>query len=280
MLGVRTAHIHLGPHKTGSTSFQLLMQKKEGFLEGNGVAYVSRHSRCRSAYVGWREGFARVLKKVILSGFDDPELFGLLVGQFEMLRPIFGECSGLIFSDENILGWPVGHFYGPYKGSRRAVSYYPAMKVVLTAFVSAFSKEFDQINFYMVKRDWLGQVKSLYKDFFRKYYHAGCVSQEKYLSYLEQCGAQQSFERFWEEAGSFPGVCVLPYSPSSGRILLEHLGAGLGLPLVQFAGEMTRSNPSVEDRLMEKMIRLHPYLRERKSRYSDKEFDELKNLLS
>ena len=277
---MRTAHIHLGPHKTGSTSFQLLMQKKEGFLAGNGVAYLSRHSRFRAVYVRWREGYSKVLKKMILSGLDDSGLFGLLVSQFEALAPVVGECSGLIFSDENILGWPLGHFYGPYKGSRRAVSYYPAMKTVLAAFASALSREFDEINFYMVRRDWLGQVKSLYKDFFRKYYHAGCVSEENYLSYLEQCGARQSFERFWEEACSSPGVHVLPYSPSSGKILLEHLGAGLDLPLVRFAGEMTRSNPSVEDGLMEKMIRLHPYLRERKSRYSDKEFDELKKLLS
>jgi len=256
------------------------MQEKEDFLNQSGVCFVSQHSRSRPEYMKWRKGFGEVLKKVDFGGLEGQEAFNLLVHQFERLMPFVGEHSGLIFSDENILGWPLGHYYGRYQASRRVGSFYPSLRVVLEAFATVLSRKFDVVSFYLVKRNWLEQVKSLYKDFFRKYYHEGCIPFEDFLASLECHQAQQSFDRFWEEAASFPNARLISYSSSSGEVLLKFLDEGLGLPLMQYSGGMPRSNSSLDDGLVEKMIALYPYLRLGRSRYSDREFNFLRKLLS
>ena len=256
------------------------MQKKEDFLNQSGVCFVSQHSRSRPEYMKWREGFGEVLKKVDFGGLEGQEAFNLLVHQFEALMPFVGEHSGLIFSDENILGWPLGHYYRRYKASRRVQFFYPSWRVVLEALSSVFSKEFDRVSFYVVERDWGNCVKSLYKDFFRKYYHKECVLLKDFMAYLEGCDARQSFDRFWVEVASFPDAHVIPYSSSSGEVLLKFLDEGLGLPLLQFSGEISVSNSSLKDEVLDKMIKLHPYLRRGRSKYSDVEFRFLQGLLS
>ena len=136
------------------------------------------------------------------------------------------------------------------------------------------------MNFYVVKRNWNEQLKSLYKDFFAKYLHQDCITLKAFSSSLESCGSRRSFDRFWEEFAVFPCARVIPYSSSWGEVLLEYLQGGLGVHLVQFSGEMSRSNASLDDELIEKLIGLYPFLREGRSRYSSKEFKFLKKLLS
>ena len=172
---MKVAHIHLGPHKTGSTALQLYLRDKEDFLGRNDISFMSQHSRSRPQYLEWRAVFSRIVNRVSVGEVKDRESFDALLNQFGSLMPILGQHSSLVFSDENIMGRPVGHFYGRYEASRRVDSYYPAFRLILESFECVLSGRFDQVLFYVVKRDWLDQVKSLYKDFFRKYYHLGCV---------------------------------------------------------------------------------------------------------
>ena len=256
------------------------MQKKEEYLKQRGVSFVSQHCRARADYMRWRKGFSGVLKKVDSGKIERQESVDLLVRQFEMLMSFVGTCSGLIFSDENVLGWPLGHYYGRYQVAQRVDSFYPSLNVILEAFESVLSREFDCVNFYVVKRNWNEQLKSLYKDFFAKYLHEDCITLKAFSSSIESCGSRRSFDRFWEEFAVFPCARVIPYSSSWGEVLLEYLQGGLGVHLVQFSGEMSRSNASLDDELIEKLIGLYPFLREGRSRYSSKEFKFLKKLLS
>lgn len=275
------AHIHLGPHKTGSTALQLYLRNKEDFLGENDISFLSQHSRSRSQYLEWRAVFSRVVNRVSVGEMKDEDSFEALSNQFRSLMPILGQHSSLVFSDENIMGRPVGHFYGRYEASRRVDSYYPAFRLILASFECALSQKFDQVLFYLVKRDWLDQARSLYKDFFRKYYHVACIPEDKFLLFLEDCGAPETYNIFWDEVALLPNVKVFPYSCSSAEAMLQKIGEDFCLSLSPLPGErLEKCNVSLDDGIVEKMIRLHPFLLRDRPRYSDQEFFHLVKLFS
>ena len=275
------AHIHLGPHKTGSTAFQLYLQRKEDFFKKNHISFVSQHSCLRPEYFQWRATFSKAVNRICAGESSDQESFDELLRCFHALISLVGQNAGLIFSDENIIGRPLGHFYGRYEVSRRVEAYYPAFKVIIAAFRSALSQGCDQVFFYLVKRDWPSLVKSLYKDFFRKYYHLGCASEDDFLTFLGDCGARQTYDSFWGEVSELSGVMVVPYSLSSAQLLLESIDANLRLSFAPLSGEMPRKcNISLDDEIINKMIDLYPFLARNRERYSDEEFYRLVKLLS
>ena len=218
---------------------------------------------------------------MLLGEACEEKSYEALLNCFHVLISLVGENVSLIFSDENIIGRPLGHFYGRYEVSRRVEAYYPAFRLIISAFRSALRQEFDQVSFYLVERDWQGLAKSLYKDFFRKYYHLDCSSEDDFLAFLGSCGARVSYESFWKEVSGLSDVKIVPYSCSSAELLLEGVAANLCFSLSPLPGEMLeKRNVSLDDKIVDKMIKLHPYLSRNRERYSDREFLCLVSLLS
>ncbi|MBY6212248.1 hypothetical protein KUV95_11865 [Microbulbifer agarilyticus] len=156
---------HLGPHKTGTTSFQSALAKAEVQINNSGISILNVQSRFSNNYRKWRESYAREIHSFLLEKQDRKVTIERLSRKFSELKEISEmHDSALIVSDENLLGVPPGHFIA--RSEKRARDFYLATPVVIEAISKAF--EGFAVEVILVKRDLKGFLCSSYRDFISK----------------------------------------------------------------------------------------------------------------
>ena len=156
---------HFGPHKTGTTSFQHLLNKNEENFSKNKIEVLSVRSKNSSSYKEWRKGYAKILHSHLLNKTNKKTTQKRLEDQLLLLKSIAPkDTKTIIISDENLLGPPPGHFIA--KRTKKITSFYGAAPLVFKAINSAFHDS--KITALLVERNLTELVCSLYRDFIYK----------------------------------------------------------------------------------------------------------------
>ena len=150
---MRRAFIHLGPHKTGSTSFQEMLAKNEQGLNSKGVGFICQWASNRKKHLEWRGKYSRDLRKGINDGLDIADLVNNLRPHFRHLISWADSYNDIIISDENILGWPLGHYILDNKNQQN-FAFYPAAQAVFRALRLELSAIYDDVSFCVINRKW------------------------------------------------------------------------------------------------------------------------------
>lgn len=159
--------VHLGPHKTGTTSLQILLESNEELLSSKGIGLLTVRSSKSNIYKHFRNSYTRALHRYLLSTKSS---YADFVAIDKMIRALRGmillandNYSQVIISDENLLGPQVGHYYA---GKQLARDPYPAAFIVLSSLISAFGDRLDAI--YLIRREFSSWLLSVYKDYMVK----------------------------------------------------------------------------------------------------------------
>lgn len=156
---------HLGPHKTGTTSFQSLLFDNIKQLEDNGIYVLSVRSDISIYYKAWRVEYTKVLQGYLIGKIKYEVAKSKLV---KLLSSVIHDSNiharTLLFSDENLLGPMPGHHFSGKKG--RETGFYTAHKLVFESIKEASG----DIPFRIVvcKRDFHSTIISAYKDYVSK----------------------------------------------------------------------------------------------------------------
>jgi len=156
---------HLGPHKTGTTSFQSLLFDNIKQLESNGIYILSVRSDISIYYKAWRIEYTKVLHGYLNGRIVYEVAKSKLV---KLLASVIHDSSiharTLLFSDENLLGPMPGHHFAGKKG--RESGFYKAHSLVFESIKEASG----DIPFRIVvcKRDFHSTIVSTYKDYVSK----------------------------------------------------------------------------------------------------------------
>jgi hypothetical protein len=159
--------VHLGPHKTASTSLQLLLESSEDALSSNKIGLLTVRSKKSCIYKHFRNAYTRSLHQYLDSGNSTKADFYALLEMTKALRGMLllanDGYSQMIISDENLLGPQVGHYYA---GTRFSGSLYPAATIVFTSLTIAFGQSLNSV--FLVKREFSSWLLSVYKDYLTK----------------------------------------------------------------------------------------------------------------
>lgn len=156
-------YIHLGPHKTGTTSFQGVLEEKESLLDERGFSLVTVRSSNSGFYKLWRSTYISAIHSFLLGAIDALELKKRLINKLFILKEEFNGRK-MILSDENLLGPMPGHFFAKQMG--REKGFYSAYQVVLEAMNIVFGKY--ELRVSLCERNVSEMVLSFYRDFAAK----------------------------------------------------------------------------------------------------------------
>lgn len=160
----QSAVIHLGPHKTGTTSFQSLLEYNEKELIKSNFSLVTVRSSHKNHYKEWRKKYANVVQGYLIGRFTSGLALKQLCELFCELINEFPENKSLVLSDENLLGPMPGHYFAGRRG--RETGFYSARKIVFEAIFKAFSAY--EIKIIICRRDEVDFITSSYRDFISK----------------------------------------------------------------------------------------------------------------
>lgn len=193
--------LHIGPHKTATTSLQGMLFRSESLLCKNGILYLGAHSSRSEAYLQWRKGYMKTLVKLVYCIQECqyhmiPALSQDLIDQFTMLRTLALPVGSVIISDENILGPMVGHTTGKFlcKG------FYPAYDIIFSAISCVFGG--DNSKICITKRNLSSWLISVYRDMVAKI--LGNLEPERFLLNVPSTiwhDQQMFYNRFTEGFG-------------------------------------------------------------------------------
>ncbi len=159
-------YLHLGPHKTGTTSFQYLLEKNESFLISKNICLLTVRSTKAKEYKKWRREYGGIIQRYIASEYKNYnktlEKLQLVIGKLAILVDV--NCDKLIISDENLLGPIPGHSFPNNKGYEKY--FYSAHDVIFESMYLHFGKNLKTLM--LVQRDIYGFIISSYRDYILK----------------------------------------------------------------------------------------------------------------
>lgn len=160
---VQKVVLHLGPHKTGTTSFQNMLEENESQLHDAGLSLFTVRSCNSNSYKIWRNEYTKILQGFLLGKMSEKLAVDSLVEKFIDFQNLISDscCKGIILSDENLLGPVPGHFYAGCLGRER--NFYSAHKVVFSAIKIAFSSKTLQV--LVCEREFDDFIVSSYRDY-------------------------------------------------------------------------------------------------------------------
>lgn len=170
--------LHIGPHKTATTSLQAILLRSESSLSNNGILYLGAHSSRSEVYLQWRTRYMKTLVRLVYCILESKHhmiapLSHDLTDQFTLLRALATPAESVIISDENILGPMVGHTTGQFlcKG------FYPAYDIIFSSISRAFCHDYTKVC--VVRRPLSSWLISVYKDMVAKI--LGNIEPERFL---------------------------------------------------------------------------------------------------
>lgn len=211
---MKKAVFHLGPHKTGTTALQLLLKANESWLAEHNALFISQHSSLHRGYLDWRARF--VMARDLGKDASLVELFDELFDIYGLSR----KTSAILYSDENLIGKPIGHFASS-RCVARVNEYYPLAFTVIEAAKTALFKRGFSPQFVLTQRSWRNLKESIFKDYFMKYYPGRASSKAKFYEYLKSVSAKKSYDEFWLKCKLFEGVTIVDYAENASASILK-----------------------------------------------------------
>ncbi|WP_346839867.1 hypothetical protein [Microbulbifer sp. SAOS-129_SWC] len=215
--------LHLGPHKTGTTSFQAALAKSEKELARKDVTVLGVQSAHSNKYRKWRKQYAKNLHSFLLGKSSRHKTINELCKRLNELRKIPTDLKRtIIISDENLLGVPPGHFVA--NSGRRARDFYRAAPLVLEATQRAFSDS--DVDVLFVERNLRDFLCSTYRDFalkMQKSEHLNDFVDSLSYDFVDQ------YEEFFSNIGPNKTISVKIYDfrdfiHNTNRIVSEQIG--------------------------------------------------------
>ncbi|WP_165735334.1 WcbI family polysaccharide biosynthesis putative acetyltransferase [Pseudoalteromonas sp. C8] len=190
--------LHLGPHKTGTTSFQNILEKNEGLLTSESIGLITIRSNFSDSYKSLRNDYTKVLQAALLVDKADEEV--VIIKLANILNSIVETMQGeqpsikkILISDENLLGPLVGHYFANRKGRER--NFYTLHKLVFSAMKVAFGSNLEQV--ILGDRGCEHFIKSSYKDFISKLTDAESL---KYFRDNLSSSVDEQYDMFFKNA--------------------------------------------------------------------------------
>jgi len=159
--------VHLGPHKTGTTSFQNILEANERELNNNNINLITVRSSFSLEYKRLRNKYTIILQGALISDSLENEL---VIDKLSSVLKEMVACTStketelVLLADENLLGPPTGHYFAGRKG--RELGYYSLHKLVFRSIKMAFGDQLEKI--IITDRGFSGFLPSSYKDFISK----------------------------------------------------------------------------------------------------------------
>ncbi len=162
-------YLHLGPHKTGTTSFQKYLEDNESNLNQEGFNLITARSNLAAQYKEFRKSHTRCAQQSVMQTPDEIEPMVNRLSEIwqdftNLLNPSY---SKVIISDENLLGPMLGHYFAKMKG--RETGIYQAKVIVLKGLKKAMGNNIKKI--LLCRRDLYSFLTSSYRDFIIKLNH-------------------------------------------------------------------------------------------------------------
>ncbi|MBE7213922.1 hypothetical protein IGW68_01960 [Shewanella benthica] len=262
-------YIHLGHHKTASTSFQNFLELNEAYLNSNKIGLVTVRSKFSTAYKELRVDYTRIIQGSLLS--KSPNMEQIIHQLVQVLKELFSLVSHdgfehIIISDENLLGPPTGHFFAGRKG--RETGFYSSSELVFKALKIAFGYKLEKV--FVTERGADSFLRSSHKNFVLKLQDSEIFSlfqQEMDDDYEKQY--RDLFTNFrtiiGEQAHVFDFKCFIS---DYGKALDLVLSRKLTLP-----NKLTnKSNASISERGVELGVIMSKYLSSNEERNAFKKF--------
>jgi hypothetical protein len=258
---IKEVYIHLGPHKTATTSVQHLLEKNEVYLAKNSFHLLTVRSGNSRDYLAWRNKYTGIIQGFLLGKISEKVCSDGLAKLFEeLISNVPIDKTKLILSDENLLGPMPGHYFAGRNGRER--NFYKASDLVFSVISKAFKNK--SLKVLLCKRDYKDFVLSSYRDFIAKLTDA-----EDLLDYFKGFGIKgnEDYNAFYS---SFSDV----FGSESQVISFEDLTLNLSLQVSQFINqELTENinkiaNTSLSWRAVEVALLVIPLLKSNEERVS------------
>lgn len=156
--------VHLGPHKTGTTTLQHALEVNERALREAGIGLLTVRASNAARYKTWRTGYTRHLQGALLPAAgmrrSEESLRERLARTLAELPALAAAPRSMLLSDENLLGPMLGHSFA---GKHRVQHVYGRHEDVFGAVLDAFGSA--DLTVYLVKRDFADWTMSSFKDF-------------------------------------------------------------------------------------------------------------------
>jgi hypothetical protein len=159
--------VHLGPHKTATTSFQNLLESNESRLIENDISLITVASAHGHEYKKLRSKYTRIIQGYLLS--DEKNEIDIISQLSKVLKDMISiipenKNGYVVISDENLLGPLPGHFFANRKG--RELGFYRAHDLVFKSINIAFNNRLAKV--LLTDRGCEDFLSSSYKDFIGK----------------------------------------------------------------------------------------------------------------
>lgn len=218
--------LHLGPHKTATTTVQNFIAKNESDFEENGYGVMTVRSKNGTRYAKARDSYTRALQTYLLSSCDvtarEKAVKEMSLGLKEMLGISQGGPANLILSDENILGPVVGHKFAK---NHIAFEVYGAISVVIESIKNATAG--CDVKVILCRRPFESWLLSCFKDLVSKMKEL--VTPEDYVSRISSEACEQYDALFFDFKKAFSDVHILDFeeleSSGTSGFLKEFLSA-------------------------------------------------------
>lgn len=162
---VKKVVIHFGPHKTGTTSFQALLESCQDQLANHKVGLLTVRSKYSEQYKIWRVQYTKIVQGFLLGNIQEDvarEKITQLYRELELCVDMPSDT--IVISDENLLGPIPGHPFA--KNTGIDAGFYSAFPLVVDAIKDAYADK--ELHVIVVKRDFEGFLCSAYRDFILK----------------------------------------------------------------------------------------------------------------
>ncbi len=193
--GGRKIWLHLGPHKTGTTYIQSILEKIEPSLFDIGCKLITVRSSSSGSYKDARIRFTRVLQGYLLSGkpLNDVVVERLTAALVEIFDTAGGDK--VILSDENLMGPLLGHHFA---GDNTATGPYDALPLLVSAIERLVLVHGYQVErILLLRRDYSQWLQSVYKDYIRKLRLP--ISPMKFIERIRD-DASSTYEKLFEKS--------------------------------------------------------------------------------
>ncbi|GLX81283.1 hypothetical protein [Thalassotalea eurytherma] len=190
---MRKLYLHLGAHKTASTLYQRKLAIASAINE---LKIISVHQQDREQYVSFRIGYSKIVNDIEVNHHDADALASKEQALAELIEQYLAKFTqpSILWSDENLLGTPIGHRVG--QSGDFSTRLYPVSASIAKAFAIA-TRNFD-VKVLLLTRELESFLLSSYKDWIYKLDQPDSLSEFVNRIELADC-RWQSVIKPWRE---------------------------------------------------------------------------------
>ncbi|HCG6647461.1 TPA: hypothetical protein NJ228_002423 [Vibrio parahaemolyticus] len=261
--------VHLGPHKTGTTSFQNILEANEGKLNDRHIKLITVRSECSTVYKELRIKYTKVLQGALMGNSHEEKntverLSSILK---EIVTSVSSEETKLVLiCDENLLGPPTGHYFAG--GKSRELGFYSLRKEIFKSIRQAFGEKLYKVM--LTDRGHRGFLSSSYKDFISKLTYAQTI--EEFNQDVSK-GFESEYSNFFSDAKNTFGskMEIVEFTEFCSN-MSDYVSELTKLEVSELNHDSKKSNVSLSERGLKMAMKVIPLLETEQERLFFKRF--------